>query len=287
MKHLFIIATLAVLLPSCIADGTNYSTANDDTTSDTTAAKTSYTNEYKSTGDTSLLNVKLPQWITNQTLHYKAITVYFNNQYRIPNCVAYELTNTQVNMTDAPDAENRDNYQFERDKNAEGCPDWWEYKNSEYDRSHMAPAMDMRWNATAMSQCFLMTNICPQDHDLNDGEWRHMEEAIHHWAKSAERLVIFTGPVIERNMDKMGKKHNIAVPDEFFKVVYSPKHNRAIAFLFDNEMADKSWTNYAVTIDEVERVTGYDFLSALPDNVETDIESKENIKQWPKYFPRR
>ena len=138
-----------------------------------------------------------------------------------------------------------------------------------------------------MEQCFLMTNICPQDHELNDGAWRHMEEAIHTWARSARRLVIFTGPVLDDGMKKMGKKGNIAVPKQYFKVVYAPEKDRAIAFLFDNKKSMSSWTNHAVTIDEVERVTGIDFLAALPDDVEDVVESKHNIKDWPRYTPRR
>ena len=138
-----------------------------------------------------------------------------------------------------------------------------------------------------MEQCFLMTNICPQDHELNDGEWRHMEEAIHTWAKRTERLVIFTGPVLRNDMKRTGKNHNIAVPSKFYKVVYDPKQKKAIAFLFKNEKATSSWTNYAVTIDEVEQLTGIDFLAALPDDVETTVESKQYIGNWPRYTPRR
>ena len=245
------------------------------------------TGEYRSTGNQALLDVKLPQRLDNQTVRYKAITVYYNKHYRVPNCVAYELTNTQVSMADAPDAQKRDNFQFNRDPQVQGCPDWWEYKETGYDRGHMAPAMDMRWDKTAMEQCFLMTNICPQDHELNDGEWRHMEEAIHTWARSARRLVIFTGPVLEGNMKKMGKKGNIAVPTQYYKVLYAPEQDRAIAFLFRNEKARNSWTNYAVTIDEVERLTGINFLASLPDDSETVVESRQNIRDWPRYTPRR
>lgn len=243
--------------------------------------------EYRSTGDQSLLDVSLPANLTDEVLRYKAITVHFNSRYRVPNCVAYELTNTQVAMADAPDAERRDNYNFNRDTRVDGCPDWWEYKETGYDRGHMAPAMDMRWSRQAMEQCFLMTNICPQDHELNDGEWRHMEEAIHTWAKRTERLVIFTGPVLRNDMKRIGKHRNIAVPSKFYKVVYDPKQKKAIAFLFKNEKARNSWTNYAVSVDEVEQLTGIDFLAVLPDDVETTVESKQSIGKWPRYTPRR
>ena len=243
--------------------------------------------EYQSTGDQSLLDVRLPERLENQTVRYKSIVVYFNKNYRVPNCVAYELTNTMTSMADSREAENRNDYQFERDHNVKGCPDWWEYKESGYTRGHMAPAMDMRWNKTAMEQCFLMTNICPQVAEMNDGEWRHLEEAVHKWSRTAERLIVFTGPIFSDDMEYIGKYGDIAVPERFFKVIYSPRQNRAIAFVMENKELPNSWTNYATTIDQVEALTGYNFLASLEDGVENVIESKENIKDWPKYYPKR
>jgi DNA/RNA endonuclease G (NUC1) len=66
--------------------------------------------EYQSTGDQSLLDVKLPERLDNQTVRYKYITVYYNKHYRVPNCVAYELTNTMTSMADSKEAENRADY---------------------------------------------------------------------------------------------------------------------------------------------------------------------------------
>ena len=243
--------------------------------------------EYQSTGDLSLLDVRLPKDLENQTVHYKHIIVYFNKDYRVPNCVAYELTNTMTSMADSREAENRADYKFERDYDVKGCPDWWEYKESGYTRGHMAPAMDMRWDKKAMEQCFLMTNICPQLDEMNDGEWRHLEEAVHKWSRTAGRLIVITGPIFTNNMQKIGKYDDIAVPESFFKVIYSPTQNRAIAFVMENKKMPNSWTNYSTTIDKVEALTGYDFLPSLGDDVENVIESKQNIKDWPAYYPRR
>ena len=217
-----------------------------------TVSKQDEGKEYKSTGDASLLDVKLPERLDNETVHYKSIVVYFNKHYRVPNCVAYELTNTMTSMADSRDAENRADYKFERDYDVKGCPDWWDYKDSGYTRGHMAPAMDMRWDKTAMAQCFLMTNICPQVDEMNDGEWRHVEEAVHNWSRKAGRLVVITGPSFSNDMERIGKHGEITVPERFFYFFYSP-----------------------------------DFLASLEDNVEDVIESKQNIKDWPAYYPRR
>jgi endonuclease G len=41
----------------------------------------------------------------------------------------------------------------------------------------------------------------------------------------------------------------------------------------DESVRGKPWTTFAVSVDEIERDTGYDFLAALPDNVEAPLEA--------------
>ncbi len=146
----------------------------------------------------SALAVSIPRGVANQVLQYQSIRVNFNPSLRIPNCVAYELTATMVDMADAPGHENRKNYNYARDPKVKECPENWEYRGSGYSRGHMAPAMDMRWDKTAMAQCFYMTNMCPQDTKLNNDHWRVLEEKVHRWAKRDKRILVFTGPISSR-----------------------------------------------------------------------------------------
>ena len=213
----------------------------------------------------ALLSVGIPKGVSNQVINYQAIRVNFNPSLRIPNCVAYELTATMVSMADAPDHESRKNYNYAKDSGVKSCPENWEYRGSGYSRGHMAPAMDMRWDKTAMAQCFYMTNMCPQDTKLNNDHWRVLEEKVHRWAKRDKRLIVYTGPIMGKNPKKIGKdKQNIAVPDAFFKVVYAPEHGRAIAFIYENRPCPGGIAKYAVTVAEVERRTGLTFSSAIP-----------------------
>ena len=184
----------------------------------------------------ALLAVNIPKGVSNQVLNYQTIRVNFNPTLRIPNCVAYELTATMVDMADAPGHENRKNYNYARDNSVKTCPENWEYRGSGYSRGHMAPAMDMRWDKTAMTQCFYMTNMCPQDTKLNNDHWRVLEEKVHRWAKRDKRLMVFTGPIMGKNPKMIGKdKQNIAVPEAFFKVLYAPDKGRSIAFIYENK----------------------------------------------------
>ena len=216
-------------------------------------------------GSNALLGVSIPKGVSNQVLNYQTIRVNFNPALRIPNCVAYELTATMVSMADAPGHESRKNYNYSRDRSVKSCPENWEYRGSGYSRGHMAPAMDMRWDKTAMSQCFYMTNMCPQDVKLNNDHWRVLEEKVHRWAKRDKRLMIYTGPIMGKNPKKIGKnKADIAVPDAFFKVVYAPDQGRAIAFIYSNKPCPGGISKYAVTVAEVERRTGLKFSSTIP-----------------------
>ena len=213
----------------------------------------------------ALLGVGIPKGMSNQVLNYQAIRVNYNPSYRIPNCVAYELTATMVSMADAPGHENRKNHNYAKDNSVKTCPENWEYRGSGYSRGHMAPAMDMRWDKTTMAQCFYMTNMCPQDTKLNNDHWRVLEEKVHRWATRDKRLMVYTGPIMGKNPKMIGKnKQNIAVPDAFFKVVYAPEQGRAIAFIYDNKPCPGNISKYAVTVAEVERRTGLTFSSAIP-----------------------
>lgn len=213
----------------------------------------------------SALAVSIPRGVANQVLQYQSIRVNFNPSLRIPNCVAYELTATMVDMADAPGHENRKNYNYARDPKVKECPENWEYRGSGYSRGHMAPAMDMRWDKTAMAQCFYMTNMCPQDTKLNNDHWRVLEEKVHRWAKRDKRILVFTGPIMGKSPKRIGKnKADIAVPEAFFKVVYAPGQGRAIAFIYPNQPCPGGIGKYAVTVAEVERRTGLTFSSAIP-----------------------
>ncbi len=234
----------------------------------------------QSVASSSLLYVALSKGMSNEVLTNDVMTVYFNSRYHIPNCVIYELTETEVTISDSPGAERRKNYDYDKNPATRNSPEKWDYRGSGYDRGHMAPAMDMKWSPEAMRQCFYMTNMCPQDHDLNGGAWRLLEEKIHRWGKRDKRLIIATGPIMGKSVKTIGKSCAVAIPEAFFKVVYAPEQGRAIGFIYPNEPVSGSFKKRAVTVDEVERLTGLDFFSSLPDNVENALERHANPDHW-------
>ena len=68
---------------------------------------------------------------------------------------------------------------------------------------------------------------------------------------------------------------------EFFKVVLrlTPKPS-GFGIITRNNEGIKKRDLYYNSIDQVERITGIDFFSALPDDIEDEVEAKVNLKDW-------
>ena len=221
-----------------------------------------------------LLSVSAP---ASQHLSYTAFDVYFNPGWHIPSCVAYELT---ARETSGPIARTD---QWLADDNALGCPRPDEYSGSGYDRGHMVPAADLKWSRQAMQESFYMTNICPQDHELNGGAWSVLEDKVRQWAHGYGRVIVFTGPIVlSADTVTIGPSH-VRVPSAFYKIVACGKGDgmRAVAFVYPNDDTPNSSArelrDYAVTIDEVESLTGIDFFSAMPQDWQQRIEASTTL----------
>ena len=128
--------------------------------------------------------------LTEQLIEYKGMIVSFNADMHIPNWVSWELTRDE-----ATGVEPRSNA-FAPDPCVDGCASLSDYRGSGYDRGHMAPAGDMKWDPETMRESFLLTNICPQAKSLNSGSWKRLEEKCRIWAQADSAVVIVCGPNI-------------------------------------------------------------------------------------------
>lgn len=209
--------------------------------------------------------------------HHTGFTVSFNPEHQIPNWVGYELTGEETRGK-----VKRSNF-FIPDPTLECCKaQTFDYSRSGYDRGHMAPAGDMRWDKRAMDECFFLSNICPQHPDLNQKRWNDLEIKIREWAVADSAIIIICGPLIGNKPRKTIGKNKISVPDGFFKVVLSPyrKKPQAIGFLFENKKATDPLHTYVVSVDSIESLTGRDFFSGLPDSIENIIEAQTDLTYW-------
>lgn len=208
-------------------------------------------------------------------------TVSFNKATNLPNWVAWRLDKAKLK-----EKVSRGRYKFnpDPDLNPRTAVVTQDYSNSGYDRGHMCPAADSRWSGLAMKESFYMTNICPQNPNLNGGDWKELEEKCREWAKNGP-IYIVTGPILyHKGPHKyIGKEHKVRVPEAFFKVILAGVDKgkpRAIGFIYKNAAGNRKLDSYINSVDQVERITGIDFFPGLPDAIENAVEKSYNITEW-------
>lgn len=229
------------------------------------------------TGTTSLLDVVALHEPEQEIVEYPGFIVSFNRETHQPNWVAWELTAEETRGRIARDSI------FTTDETVAGCATTSDYTRSGYDRGHMAPAGDMKWSRESMEASFRLTNICPQVGELNHGPWQKLEEKCRQKAQADSAIIIVCGPIFREGeaVERIGRTQ-VAVPRQFFKVVLSPYTDppTAIGFIMPNSRVVGSMQQCAVSVDSVEALTGYDFFSALPDDIENQIESRCDYRRW-------
>jgi len=165
-----------------------------------------------------------------------------------------------------------------------------DYLNSGYDRGHLAPAADFTFDKTSMRESFMMGNVSPQVPNLNRGGWATLEE----WTRDAalrfrvsdngartQSLVVVTGPIITGAVTRIGR-NRVAVPHGFFKAVYAQTPPRKmIGFVYWNRTDESNAVaDHVVAVDEIERLTGLDLFTMLPDKAECLLETAVDVSRW-------
>lgn len=248
----------------------------------------------------SLLDIVSNLPSDNIILQHIGYVISYNKETKNPNWVAWHLT---AEHTDGPFPRSGEPY-FE---NGEACgigkinavilrgdyfvdmeieeprPDFddWSEMPTGMSHGHICPAGDNKWSKAAMNQSFLLTNMCPQDVSLNGGGWKKLEDKCRDWAKKYDDIYIVAGPIFYDEVRRSFGKNKIGIPDAFFKVVLSVNGTpKAIGFIYSNDGTSQSMAKSARSVDEVEEITGFDFFYNLPDSIEDDIESQNNLKDW-------
>lgn len=212
-----------------------------------------------------------------QRLMRKAYSVSYNSTTRLPNWVQWTLT---ADHTDG--RYSRRGQQFHEDEEvATPRATHYDYMRSGYDRGHMCPSGDNKWDAEAQEQSFLLTNVCPQNHDLNTGDWNELEIQCRRWAKRYGRIYIVCGPVLYRQKHKTIGRNRVVVPEAFFKVVLRLGDEPAcIAFIYRNKEGNRPKGDYVNSLREVERITKIHFFSGLDSDIRAQIEDHADINDW-------
>jgi endonuclease G, mitochondrial len=141
-----------------------------------------------------------------------------------------------------------------------------DYRKSGYDRGHLAPYASMDFSRISAKQSFLLSNMSPQKAGLNRKGWAKLEGYVRFWAKSKGKVFVYTGVIFKKNNKKTIGKNKVAVPNAFYKIIYAPNTNEAIAFLMPNKNIPNTKSaviQSRVSINKIESLTGLKFFNNL------------------------
>lgn len=222
--------------------------------------------------------------LTNIPLNHRALKISYNAVHRIPNWVYYDLS--RQNLMNSC-AKRKDKFRADTQLTAAQFPKELVigesgYKNSGFDRGHMAPSGDFIWDQSINEDTFFMTNMSPQTAELNQKTWNALEDHVRNWACGFGELKVYTGPIISKDMKRLSSC--VSIPNKFFKVLVGMKEKKLVGIGFVYDQNDKSGDPYkqrAMSIREVEELAGINFFANdYAQKVQDEFETNFNIQDW-------
>jgi len=154
----------------------------------------------------------------------------------------------------------------------------------------MCPSEDRTKTQADNDSLFFMTNMLPQTQTLNGGPWEVLETYCRTLTQSGNKLYIYSGPYGEGGTGVYGymtafPNNKVTVPAKTWKVIMVlpagtddlsrvTTSTRCIAVIMNNDQGPfSSWGTYRVSVDSVEALTGLDFFSKVPKDIQAVIES--------------
>jgi endonuclease G len=158
-----------------------------------------------------------------------------------------------------------------------------DYTGSGFDRGHICPSGDRSSDAGQNSLTFLMTNIAPQTADLNRFAWEKLES----YARTLVRrghvdLFVIAGVYGDRGR----LKRKVTIPTNFWKIIIAVPQGSDASAVNDGThviavdmpnatgISQNNWRQYRTTVQELERRTGYNFFSTLPQPLQDILETR-------------
>jgi endonuclease G len=166
------------------------------------------------------------------------------------------------------------------------------YGSTTYARGHQIPDADRSDVAGMQAQTYYATNLVPQIQDgFNGGIWNNLETAVRAVVPQSDTLYVVTGVAFRKTngsekITSIQPQHDTKtcpVPNYFWKVLLKVKRSgnkvtaaSTIGFWFEHKQYTDSYTNYAVSVDQIEQWTGFDFFVNVPDSYEGTAEDNSS-----------
>ena len=171
-----------------------------------------------------------------------------------------------------------------------------DYRGSGYDRGHLVPSGDRTKSRRDNSSTFVMSNMIPQSPSNNREVWRELEEYSRKLASQGKELYLVAGG---SGIAQKIASSKVVVPAYTWKVILildrlnteiAENNLETIAVWIPNSerVRNTDWRDYIVSVDEVEKNTGYNFFARLPRKIQQEVESiaydrysqKANFKKY-------
>ena len=204
-------------------------------------------------------------------------TSSYNQDWLIPNWVAYELTIEELNGNEKGEES------FQWDPDIKGKQAWREdYSGSGWDKGHMIPRADLKWSAKAYSESFYFSNICPQNHDFNAGAWLTTENMARRIARRFGSVYVVCGPLVFDNQYGSIGEHKVIVPDAFFKafLICDEGEYSAIGIVMNNSSERQMLKACTMNVDELELKCGFDLFQGLDKAIQDIVEASIDWSKW-------
>lgn len=164
-----------------------------------------------------------------------------------------------------------------------------------HSRGHQIPSAD-RLTYAANVSTFFATNMTPQDYNFNGGIWADLETRVRGYATQSDTLYVVTGCVIDSASGTLTDRagHPVRIPSAYFKALlrYMPGSTvgyggyLACGFYLPHSasIANGKCTDYILSVEELERKTGFTFFVNLPAKVGAatadKIKSETPVSWW-------
>lgn len=215
--------------------------------------------------------------VSEQILQRKSYIVSYNKELKIPNWVAWHLTSEHAyGEYKRPSSAFHEDFEVPMPRANNN-----DYKGSGWSRGHMCPAGDNKWDREAMYESFLLSNVCPQNANLNSGVWNQIEMSCRDWAVRYDDIYIVCGPILFNKEHETIGQSEVVVPEAFFKVILCLKGKpKGIGFICRNTDGNRRKDTYVNSISQVERITKMTFFPHLSKEVAEQVKNHADINEW-------
>ena len=154
------------------------------------------------------------------------------------------------------------------------------------DRGHLVRSADRTAGSLDNAHTFYFSNIVPQAADNNQGPWSALENYLGDQARSGTKEVYVVAGVWG-DQGTVKDEGKIVIPESVWKVAVIMDRDEGLEAVDDAGdfqlvavdmpnvagIRTTAWQNFRVTVDSIERASGYDLLALLPDHVEWIVEA--------------